>query len=621
MAVANGVYRIGSAIKDDMNLDIPNATTATGAKVWLYSENEESNAQKFRVLDDGAYKRIQACCSGKYIDVDNATAVSSAAVWQYPHNGNDSHAQHWIMEDSKKYMFDQQEFTSQIVKFGGDQGYALDVRMSQAVNSNNVWLYETNGTSAQDWIFHRDTIVDKSLGAPASVGAAYSVGGSQYAALQVAPTGTVYPTWLSGSRYFQLRWRFKGRRAGTSEWSGWSSWRSPSDATTDEGWGNAWSYNVDDPRKGNRKYLSTGIPAGLGQAAGQYDKKSYQVQVRAFSPNAHPTYGAAHGYGTTGSIDVVWRPTLIIESMTFTAEGLLVAYASDFKRGDNTITLSRISSGDRLLTARALEFRGCDAEGTLTVPFAELTHMPGKGAPWTTAATIKTVDCSRTMPSATGSIEYDANGGISLRASQTETEGAVVIARLEGTHASQECHIAYEQDGATVLEACPSTSGAFRVMPPFGRAYTLFFKATDSAKAWGALNVNGILVDEDAHMFTYDDGAAWCCIRYAKDPFVAASRSAERSYTAYQTQGRPHESVFLGRGSRSTPCIEGIVSVGPADGYDNSTLDDVRTLFAAGYAVYRTPDGDRRSVAIVSLDEQPLAPGLVQVSLGLKERS
>lgn len=133
---AEGVYTIGSALGDDMVLDIAGAST-TKANVQLYKDNGTS-AQKFAIhyAGDGFYT-IENLKSGLFLDVAGASTDKGANVQQYKGNGTD--AQLWRIESDNNGN----------VHFVSKLGTVLDVKGGGTTNGTNIQTYEANGTAAQ----------------------------------------------------------------------------------------------------------------------------------------------------------------------------------------------------------------------------------------------------------------------------------------------------------------------------------------------------------------------------------------------------------------------------------------------------------------------------------------
>ena len=53
MAIADGLYEIRSALLESMALDIAGGSTAKGANVQIYANND-TNAQKYRITEETA---------------------------------------------------------------------------------------------------------------------------------------------------------------------------------------------------------------------------------------------------------------------------------------------------------------------------------------------------------------------------------------------------------------------------------------------------------------------------------------------------------------------------------------------------------------------------------------
>lgn len=140
--LAEGVYRISSAIDRRYVLDVAGGSRADGANVQVYAWNG-TDAQRWRVIEaeDGLY-RIESIVSGKALDVSGGSWADGANIQQYAWNGTD--AQLWKIVPNG-------DGTWTLRRNG--RGSVIDVAGGAATSGNNVWLYASNGTAAQRFVF------------------------------------------------------------------------------------------------------------------------------------------------------------------------------------------------------------------------------------------------------------------------------------------------------------------------------------------------------------------------------------------------------------------------------------------------------------------------------------
>lgn len=626
MAIENGIYRIVPKTGTGQCAEVAGGSTASHANVQIYAQNEGNGQRVWLGTDSNGSTDFRFLQSGMMLDVWGGEAKTGSNITQYEYNA--TRAQDWQLADTgEDVTLNGVKLDAYYIKSKINASYVLDAWSGQTKNGTNVWLYESNKTDAQKWLLVKDSYHDGKLAVPANVGCVRSEDADRAVQFGVnAAPVTVYPAWrYLAAEGWQLRWSWRGRKTGTESWGAWSAWRTLKGELADDGWGDAWnpnlrSYHVS-AKTGYMSALLDGIAMSVDQTT--YDKKEYRIEVRQFGTTGALSWNAdgvpQHGPSATGTVRAVWWPTLTVDAVTWTPDGLMIGYSSDFKHGGNRLAVGRIKGSGGYLTNREVSFPDRARTGTVTIPFAELTRIPDAGEQVSFPITLTTVDCTRTQSFAK-TVAYDSNHGVALSVAQGEGDGHTVIVKLAGSYPSSECHIVFEQDGETAIAQCePASGGGFVAAPPFGKPYKVFVKAVKSDSMWGTRNVAGIEVGGDGHVFNY--GGRWAKIVLFDDYDSSSSRSIERDYEAYQTNGRAYESVFFGRGSKVGHSIEGIAKTDFDPEFLGAALDDLRALASSRYATYRTPNGDRYDVAITSISEQPFGSGFVKVSLEMRERS
>ncbi|WP_373808972.1 RICIN domain-containing protein [Streptococcus ferus] len=141
--IADGVYRIVSAINETMGLDIAGGGTANNTNVQIYPNLSDSN-QTFEIkyLNNGYYS-ITSKKSGKALDAVGNGSYNGTNVVIYSSNNSD--AQQWIIKESN--------MTGFFEIISKQKNMLLDVAEGIAKPGNNVQLYVRNGSLAQKWKF------------------------------------------------------------------------------------------------------------------------------------------------------------------------------------------------------------------------------------------------------------------------------------------------------------------------------------------------------------------------------------------------------------------------------------------------------------------------------------
>lgn len=136
--IADGMYKLISAIDNKFVWDIADASNEDGANLQLYTDNN-SNAQKFIVTYAGdGYYTIKNVSSGKAIESVSDDADGTVNIQQNAENNAD--AQKW------KIVSAEDGYYKLICKYNEQ---AVDVTNGIAADGANIQTYEVNNTLAQ----------------------------------------------------------------------------------------------------------------------------------------------------------------------------------------------------------------------------------------------------------------------------------------------------------------------------------------------------------------------------------------------------------------------------------------------------------------------------------------
>lgn len=141
--ISNGLYRIVSALDNNMAVDLTSASTTNGTNIQLYKTNG-TNAQKWKLeyMSNGYYKITSLLNLTKVFDVYGGRIDNGANVQIY--DNNNSLAQQWVIKDAGNGYF---------YIISNCNGLYLDVANGSASNGANVWMYEKNESKAQKFKF------------------------------------------------------------------------------------------------------------------------------------------------------------------------------------------------------------------------------------------------------------------------------------------------------------------------------------------------------------------------------------------------------------------------------------------------------------------------------------
>lgn len=140
--LADGVYRILSAVNTNYAVDVTGWSKEDGARIQLWGSTGADN-QAFRIerLDNGYYS-IVSVWSRKALDVTGCSIIPGAPVQQWDRGANAANQQWRIVQGTGG------EYTIQNVQ----TGLMLDVAGGAAYDGNGINVYTPNGTQAQRWI-------------------------------------------------------------------------------------------------------------------------------------------------------------------------------------------------------------------------------------------------------------------------------------------------------------------------------------------------------------------------------------------------------------------------------------------------------------------------------------
>lgn len=145
---ADGVYTIGTKLDASKDMDIPGASSASGASSQIYSDNQ-TPAQRFSFVrgSDGSYT-IRNVSSHLVLDVAGAAAKNGTRVQQYEANGTDAQKWELVRNDDGSWSI------LSWLRGANDLRMALDVPYGNARNGASLWIWERNGSSAQSWLLN-----------------------------------------------------------------------------------------------------------------------------------------------------------------------------------------------------------------------------------------------------------------------------------------------------------------------------------------------------------------------------------------------------------------------------------------------------------------------------------
>lgn len=139
-SIANGTYKLVSAVNNYSVMDVNGASLSDGANVQLFQDNG-SSAQRFMITrqPDGYYTICNAG-SKKMLDCAGAGKYNGTNVQQY--TANSSPAQRWKITNTGNGYY---TLTCKC------NGLLVDVSGGRSINGTNIQMHTANGSAAQRW--------------------------------------------------------------------------------------------------------------------------------------------------------------------------------------------------------------------------------------------------------------------------------------------------------------------------------------------------------------------------------------------------------------------------------------------------------------------------------------
>lgn len=147
-------------------IDVKNGYSQNEQNISQYDSNN-TYAQKWIVIKDGdGFKIVSALNDNFVLDLSNGQEKNMANIQLYKENGTS--AQRWYFQTyesvrqkmdkmAKQYNAKIEEGTY-IISTVSNPNYSLDVKYGSTNRGANVWLYSTNGTTAQQWVLKKDSV-------------------------------------------------------------------------------------------------------------------------------------------------------------------------------------------------------------------------------------------------------------------------------------------------------------------------------------------------------------------------------------------------------------------------------------------------------------------------------
>lgn len=671
MSITNGVYRICHFDPWWNNESVAHDGEENGTECWygnggsksmlstsLLPQYDNQNGSCVRLDTTSGKTKVKFAPSLLMADIMNGNMSQGNALWLYKNqtDAGSALAQQWYFndtyEDNGTQAYGTQSFNGvsyPLCKVFSAKNYDADPMCCGLATDSNAYLIIQHPDQSEDhqlWFLVKDSYWDKNLPVPTKIGAAIQVESDESFNGYQTTDRIIYeqgmtsftPGWICTGRFFQVRYRYCGRnRAGVDNvtkgaWSNWLSVANNSTTNADNGWGNAWSYNVDCNDTGSTNdNVKRGWEIPISFDTSTYDMLDFTIDVRRWDTKNYGN-GFVGGHGTRERkyhFRIYVKPNVIITAAEYTPVGLQITYSSDITRSNNSITFSNITYGGKKF-CEDVTIENAPYTGTVTIPLSDTYLVPVRQ---NNNNPVITMDYSLTTVDGVTSdyvgedveVTY-GDGGLTLDFTQM-VDGNNVVGSFGADYDTEAVILVYQNDGKWQTEPCekiPGTGnnpGTYRILPPLNVDYSLIVMAVDDANDnWAINEIQGTIVNSIEYVWNWDDEEVSMWVFF--DQFGVLTNDYTRSTNSYKLNGRDFDSVFYDTSSTSNMRIVGAVPL-TQDKFGEQ-LDDLNDFFRlrrADYALFRDPEGGRYHVAILTMNRERHDIEFYKVTLTMREYS
>ena len=609
-----GTYTIRSALDPKIVVGIAWESKANGARAMVSAYNGR-NHQIFWVKDfaQSGYAHIIPTHSMKYLDAlgrDQAgkeTPVDQWSLEDVRQNHDPEKDMRWLIVPAGSMQYEGTFVPIYEVHNTASSGetLCLDIIGANTRQETNLQLYPKNNTLAQRWILEKADMLAADMSMPADL----QIKGTYW--IPVKGSESFYPEWRGEGTTYQARYRVRTQapNKSISSWGPYLSLRDRSAANS--GWGLSGEPNITTADTALKK-----SPSSIGVTLDNItcDYAEVELQVRRYEKDYMDKTGLdAHGPAASKLFKFIWRAALTIQSVSWSVEGLSVAYESDYKHGGNYIKI-KASVGGRPLCSYTVS--GQPRVGQVIIPNNKLNFIFQDGAAIDLYMQIVTNAGAGTSVTKKMTLSAATNAGLSVVGSLAKIGNHYI-----GSTKMQEITECYLLFGDR-MEPCDrlTDQGAdtrFLIAPPIGVDWRVCFLAKNGSK-WGAYTtVNQAKVTCDWYLWTYKKkGEAYeCALGLAKDEAPSVSDILQAQSASAVTTGRKYPIYRFGASEKQEKTVSGIYLNAHVE---HSTREDFLALADAHHVIYRSPYGEWEKVAIVSVDLSHTARGHEHGSVSVK---
>lgn len=602
-----GVYKILSAMSENIALDLECASTATGTNIQAYPNND-TIAQRWLVYPNNSNAVLGGidgtiCVlhpkAWKAMDENGGQNINRSNVWLYPINF--TKAQCWFAERNGSMAVDKQlvpTYTLVVQASEGSNQLCLDAEGNVARHTN-VFAHIRNDGPNQRWAFVPSSVPDDSLPVPASISTTTSIGNN---------AKSLDISFSCNKENFQARLRTKSRSANGQNYGEWSNWKSTADGLGgNEGWGNEWEPTLTlSLKSGDTKKASVTIPSDYYVDGSTIVSTQVQVEIRACEKRTHILSFSRNGQTYKDNIEyyvngpsasqvftLPWKPTPKLEKAVIDGDGILIYYSSDINDGGCVGEVS--SSNSDTVTEKGIY----GGEGMILIPASKIYTVPTEEIEYKFKLTK---DVSSDVISKSMKTE-DAANRVKSTIEYSESSYGTYIIKINGVnennHDSVQVYAASETGLADVYNIeKESTYSKYECISPLKKKLAVYIWIRRSDGTW---DVESDILDpitDHSYVWIFNGGA--CVLDLGTSlPGATQSDSMSRSNESYEIVGRSRK-MYRGKTAiERNVSVSGIVTPSlPANGAWN----DFDALLKAGHATFRNNRGEVMSVFVTEIE-------------------
>lgn len=584
-----GTYRIVTAQRRGTVCEA--ASDAAGANIQLAAQADRNGQVWYaEVVDtDSRVVSLRRPDNGMAMDVAGDTGRNGSNVMQYLwHEGMN---QEWLLEQSGSVKVNGNTVPTYYIHSVRGVNLVLDALGIHDEVGTNVFICTINHGVNQRWYLTKASYRATDIAQPVNRG--ITTDGFRTGGITARAAVSVKPCITARTDVVRARVRTVGHVWGDRSKSVTSRWMNALDGSTaNDGWGDAWAGY----RSGTGDVV---LPYAVGCAIGTYDRVDVEVESQGFVTDWGDFHTTAHSASSISRYIVAYAPESTVESVTVTADGLLVKVASDAPTKGNTYTVSLLGG-----TGTASD-KGTSAE--VLVPWTGLSKIPTDDEQVDVTVRVDTPD---TSVSATHRAPVTYSTGTPIpTTSDTLDDGPHVLVKETGRDPST-AYVIWETGLGVRVEECAIDGNRVTVPYPFGLPFDVIVQAGDgpSDADWGSTVTHHDAIQPWAAVWTWDGYSKHAAMRYQLGEPPTRNRVYSYDATVLSPNGREHPVVRSWHVQSLDLSISGIVprhtGVLPLpDTDDVGGMHLLSTTLGDGiYPLYRSPDGDWEHVAVKQVD-------------------